>query len=238
VFGKKVLRVSIAALILTAMSGSALLYTTYQKNRSYLNLLSDIPSDLPDINLTPPSDLNTNNLTPEYLEPIEDLIDPEMFTVSTGKFSDVVVKSAATGEELGHAVVLDVVTEDSKGNAQLLQIIVQIFLKSSPSDDLIPWLANIASFTKGLEEYSGNPKTYSLEELSQIFNENSVWLITPLVDFDAHKGLFARENQGYVFFARQYYSDEISTVKEFFDSKFEKGKFNRPLLLMTLEWIK
>lgn len=235
--GKKVLRIVTVILLLTAISGSILFYITYEKNRSYLDLLSNLPPKSADDESPPPSNLNEENLTTEYLELLSDIVDTEVLVVSTGKLSDSTIKGAS-GEVLGNATVLDVVAKDSKGDAENLQIIVQIFLKSDPSNDLIPWLANIASFTKGLEEYSDNPKTYSLDELFQIFNENSVWLITPLVDFDAHKGLFAQKNQEYVFFARQYYGEGISAVKEFIENSFEKIRFDSPLLLMTIEWVK
>ena len=235
--GKKTLGIITLTLILTLILGLVMFYVTYQKNQKYLDLLSDLPSNLPD-DLPPPSDLNVENLTPEYTELLEDVIDTEISVVSTGKFSDVILKSAVTGKELGHATVLDVVAKDSEGNPKPLRVIVQIFQSSSPSTDFIPWLANIAATTIDPETYSDNPGTASLEELSQIFNENSVWTLIPLLDFNAHKGLFEKTNQEFVFFARQYYGDDISIVKEFVESEFKNGSFDRPLLLMTVEWVK
>ena len=236
---KKSLLILTIVLLIIPVIASIFLYGTYQRNQRYLDLLSDVSPGGLTVDSDPPSeDVGGENLLPDYPELPEDLYLTEIPAVSMGNFSSITVKSDFTGKNLGTATVLEVIAEDWEGKAKTLIVVLQIFLSSDPNVDLIAWLATDALITKNPSTLPQGDETFSLDQLSSIFTEGSVWLFSPLINPNIHEGRFAKENQDYTFFMNQYYGDKISDVKDSVGSDFEKNSFDLPLLLVGAEWVK
>lgn len=174
--------------------------------------------------------------TPKETQPSYYVEAWEVDVVSTGVIRDYDIRNSGTKKEIGKAKVIEVLAKAGDGTTKKLNFVLEFYLVDNSVDNLQPrqW-----SFWKNAAILSGQTSSSqvgykpSREELNLLFAEGTSWVFSPLLEPDSefNKDIF---DEQYLSYAKMYYGEKISELKNFVESGLVEDYDGGPILLSGL----
>ncbi len=155
----------------------------------------------------------------------------------TGRIYNRELKNAKTGEILGTATVVEVMTRD-RGDPNRLKrfpLIVQFTPLDSPKRNIMPWVLEKAAELSSRNIPAGS-EALPLEQVAQIFPRGEMWVFVPLIDLDREELNRIAELKFYteIYYGGTTYPRLTDLFKESPDRHVLLGKASIPILLLAV----
>ncbi len=164
--------------------------------------------------------------TPSFPSPFSQGESLGILASSTGRVREKTLRNSQTGERLGEALLLEIVTEDEAGEAQYLDFIIQ-FSAGEKGESLAPWI-----FSKAAPADQGSVVPRSSEEAAELFPRGSAWIFVPLLDTKSKLlGLIPT----YRTYAGWYYGGREEKLQKFVEGGL-RGTSSSPLFVLDIAY--
>lgn len=126
--------------------------------------------------------------------------------VATGRVYEQPLRSRQSGNILGKATAVEVVTTGpGLGKTERISLVVQFALSSDPARNAMPWVLQTASGFSEVPVAVGD-SLLSKDEIARIFSRGTVWNFVPALDLNLPE---LRELVEYKTYVQSYYDGSI-----------------------------